>query len=97
MCPKVLYDRKNCEAFWVCVAAAPDDFDENKEANTADLIKGREIAPGLWEKEIDEAGVDEAIAAANGCPSDVIRVVDDDGNLLAGPEKLPVEEEAATP
>lgn len=34
--------------------------------------------------------VDAAVQAAAGCPADVIKVVDD-GNVLEGPEQLPIE------
>lgn len=88
---KIVYDRKNCEGFLVCVSTAPEDFEEADDG-LADLIKGAEQdEEGLFVKEIPDDRVDEAISAAEGCPADVIKVVDDDGNVVEGPEELPIE------
>lgn len=92
--PKIVYDRRNCEGYFVCVTMAPDDFkeDENRDGDdVAELLGGKEPDDGLWTKTIDEDDVEEALSAAQGCPADVIKVLDDDGNVLEGPETLPIE------
>lgn len=91
MTPKVVYDKKNCDGFFICSAQAPELFEELDEENKVDLIDGDEISEDLFEREIGEELEDAAIAAADGCPVDVIKVLDDDGNLLEGPEELPIE------
>lgn len=90
MAPKIRYDRENCEGFFICVAADPDTWKEADD-DKADL-EGGEKKGQVWEKEISEDELDDAEAAADGCPVDVIQVVDDDGNVVSGPDKLPVEE-----
>lgn len=94
MAPKIVYDRRNCEGYLVCVTMDPDSFQEDDEdgKDKAALIGGAtEVEPGLWEKEIDEDDIDIAVQAAAGCPSDVIKVVDDDGVVIEGPDELPIE------
>jgi len=88
--PKVCYDRKNCEGYFVCVTMAPELFEEADD-DKVDLLGGKEQEDGLFVKEIDEDGLEDAKQAAVGCPADVIKVVADDGELLAGPEELPIE------
>lgn len=91
MSPKIVYDKKNCDGFFVCSAQAPEHFEELEEENKVDLIEGEKVETDLFEKEIDEDEVDVAVAAADGCPVDVIKVIGDDGEVLAGPEELPIE------
>lgn len=92
MAPKVVYDKKNCDGFFICSAQAPELFEELDEENKVDLVEGEEVSDDLFEREIDEGDItDAAIAAADGCPVDVIKVLDDDGNVLEGPEELPIE------
>lgn len=94
---KIVYDRTNCEGFWVCSAMDPDDFEEKREEKKVDLTGAREVSPGLWEKEIPDEGeqFDNAVSAAAGCPVDVIKVIDAEGKVVEGPETLPIEKEAA--
>lgn len=93
--PKIIYDRKNCEGYFVCVTMDPDSFEDGEEdgEDKADLVGSdvEEKEEGLLVKEIDEDDVDAAMQAASGCPADVIKVVDDDGEVLEGPEELPIE------
>ncbi|MBW3582670.1 MAG: ferredoxin [Euryarchaeota archaeon] len=91
MSPKIVYDKKNCEGFFVCSAAAPDHFDEDQDEQKVDLTDSKEKAENLFEKEISEEELEEAIEAAEGCPADVIKVLDDDGEVVAGPKELPIE------
>lgn len=92
MTPKVVYDKKNCDGFFICSAQAPELFEELDEVNKVDLIEGNEISDDLFEREIEDDMKDAAIAAADGCPVDVIKVVDDEGNVLEGPEELPIQQ-----
>lgn len=91
--PKVVYDRKHCEGYFICVTMSPDDFteDEDDGEDKAELLGANEVSDGLWEKEIDDDQLEDAVQAAKGCPADVIKVVDDEGNVIEGPEELPVE------
>lgn len=95
MAPKIVYDRRNCEGYFVCITMDPDSFEEDEDdgEDKAALIGGdvEEVEDGLWVKEIDEDAVEEALQAAQGCPADVIKVVDDDGTVLEGPDELPIE------
>lgn len=90
MSAKIRYDKEGCEGFWVCTAADPR-FKEDAEANKAILEGAKEIEPGLYELEIDE-DIDLAEQAADGCPVDVINVLGEDGDVIAGPEELPIEQ-----
>lgn len=92
MAPKIVYDRKNCEGFFVCSSMDPDRWNEDQDEQKVDLQGAKEIGDGLYEVEIDEADLADAEAAADGCPADVIKVLDDDGNVISGPEELPVEQ-----
>lgn len=90
--PKIVFDRKNCEGLFVCSASDPDTWEENVDENKVDLVDGKELDDGLYELEIDADRLELALEAAEGCPVDVIKVLDDDGNVLAGPEELPIEQ-----
>lgn len=87
--PKIVYDRESCSGFFSCVKVS-DDFIEGDEDKSI-LVDGTETSEDLFEKEIGEDQLEDAIEAANVCPVDVIKVLDDDGKVIAGPDKLPVE------
>ncbi len=87
--PKIVYDRQSCSGFFSCVKVS-DDFIEGDEDKSV-LVDGTETSEDLFEKEIGEDRLEDAIEAANVCPVDVIKVLDDDGEVIAGPDKLPVE------
>lgn len=92
--PKIVYDRKNCDGHFICVTLDPESFEEDEEGGEekATLLGASEVQPGLWTKTIREEDVEDAVQAAAGCPADVIKVLDDDGNVLEGPKLLPIEQ-----
>lgn len=93
MSAKVIYDRTNCEGFWVCTAVDPS-FVENEKDDKADLEGATEVEDGLLVLEVDdEEAIELAAQAAHGCPVDVIRVETEDGETIAGPEEVPLEDE----
>jgi ferredoxin len=95
---RIVYDREHCEGNFKCVAQDQDDFAVGED-NKADLEGGQEERPGLWTKDVagDEA-VARARAGAKACPPQVIQVIDTEtGEVLEGPEQLPIQGQAPTP
>ncbi|MDY6769912.1 MAG: ferredoxin [Candidatus Nanohaloarchaea archaeon] len=72
---KIVYDRTGCIGAGTCEALDPGDF-ELVEDGLADLKGGEEVSDGVWEKEIPEEAKDDALAAAKGCPVNVITIID---------------------
>lgn len=89
----IRYDRSNCEGFFVCNAVDPDNFEEVEGEQVVDLICGEEVEDGIWEKTIEgEEAIELAKQAAQGCPVDVIQVIEQEAEeVIAGPEALPAE------
>lgn len=87
--PKIVYDRQSCSGFFSCVKVS-DDFVEGEEDKSV-LVEGTEVTEDLFEKEIGEEQLEAAIEAAKVCPVDVIKVLDDEGTVIAGPDELPIE------
>lgn len=92
MCPKIVFDRTNCEGFNVCAAMDPDRWKEVPDEKKVDLVGANEVSDGRFELEITEDQVDDATSAAEGCPAEVIKVLANDGKVLAGPKQLPIEQ-----
>ncbi|MDY6768596.1 MAG: ferredoxin [Candidatus Nanohaloarchaea archaeon] len=74
---KIVYDRTGCIGAGTCEALDPDDF-ELVEDGLADLKDAEETSDGMWEKEVPEDREEAALAAARGCPVNVITIIDTD-------------------
>ncbi len=72
---RIEYDRERCIGAAVCVAFSPKTWDMNNDGK-ADLLESKEESPGIWVKEIDEADFEENRQAAEGCPVNVIHIID---------------------
>lgn len=98
---RVEFDIRHCEGNFNCIGAAPDLFVTLTGGLKADLIGHEMHARGFQTLDIEADSLEAAIEAARVCPPQVIRVVDlDTGDILEGPEELPVEqaaEEGPTP
>lgn len=87
--PKIVFDRESCSGFFSCVKVSKA-FEEGEDDKSI-LVGATEVGQDLFEKEIGQEQLEDAIEAANVCPVDVIKVLDDDGQVIAGPDKLPIE------
>jgi len=70
----IKYERDKCIGAGVCVVMDDKSFEMNTDGK-ADL-KGGNKADAVYEKEIDEAELDDMMKAAEGCPVRVIHVID---------------------
>ena len=72
---KIVYDRNSCIGANACVALSPDIFEMGDDGK-ANLKGGKDIGDGKFElvTESDES----ILEAAQGCPVDVIKVIDMD-------------------
>lgn len=77
---RVEYDREGCIGAGVCVAVDEKDWEMNADGK-ADL-KGGKKDDDISVKEIDESGLEEMKAAAEGCPVNVIHIIDEKGKKL---------------
>ena len=78
---KVEYDRTACAAWFQCVQKW-DAFEMNMTAGKADLEDAEETEDGLFVREIPTGAEEKARAAAEACPVDAIRLLDDDGEQI---------------
>lgn len=78
---KVEYDRSSCDGWFQCVQQW-DAFDMNVVEGKADLIDGEEDEDGRLVREVPEEAEEDAVAAAESCPVDVIVVYDEDGTQI---------------
>ena len=70
----VRYERKACIGAAICAAADAENWVMNADGK-ADLVDGTlNEQTQMWEKEIDETGLDSMKAAAGGCPALVIHI-----------------------
>lgn len=77
---RVEYDRDGCIGAGVC-AAVDEKHWEMASDGKADL-KGGKKDDDIFVKEIDESGLEEMKAAAEGCPVNVIHIIDEKGKKL---------------
>lgn len=78
---KVEYDRTTCTAWFQCVQKW-EAFEMNMLAGKADLNEADEINEGLFVREVPAAEEDKAKDAAENCPVNAIRILDDDGEQI---------------
>ena len=71
----IQYERERCIGAAVCVAFSSDTWEMNNDGK-ADLKDGKDVGADIWEKEIDEAQFEENRQAAEGCPVNVIHIID---------------------
>ncbi|MBU1196930.1 ferredoxin [Candidatus Micrarchaeota archaeon] len=72
----IQYDRNNCIGAGTCVAADPDNWSMNDDGK-ADLTNAQtNAATGFLEREIDENELEKMKEAAQGCPVNVIHIID---------------------
>jgi len=77
---RVEYDRDGCIGAGVCAAVDEKHWEMNADGK-ADL-KGGKKDDDIFVKEIDESGLEEMKAAAEGCPVNVIHIIDEKGKKL---------------
>ncbi|MCK4714524.1 MAG: ferredoxin [Candidatus Aenigmarchaeota archaeon] len=70
----VRYERDKCRGAGVCVVMDEKSFEMNTDGK-ADMKESAE-KNAIYEKEIDEAELDDMMKAAEGCPVRVIQVID---------------------
>ncbi|MFH1589538.1 MAG: ferredoxin [archaeon] len=68
---QITYDRDGCIGAAACAALDPARWNMNSDGK-ADMIKAKEIKPGLWVLEVDDLG--DAKDAAESCPVSVIKI-----------------------
>lgn len=92
---RVYLDLKNCTGTFSCVAAAPGLFVALPGGDKVDLTEGvTGDEPHLKYRDVEAPNLDAAVEAANVCGPQVIRVEDlESGITIAGPERLPIEQE----
>ena len=71
----IQYERERCIGAAVCVAFSQKDWIINDDGK-ADLIEGKDVGSDIWEKEIDEEDFEANRQAAEGCPVNVIHIID---------------------
>ena len=72
---KIIYYRNSCIGAATCVIA-DKFFEMNPEDGKADLLNGKETEHEIFELEIDESFLKEALDGAGVCPVNVIHVID---------------------
>ncbi len=75
----IQYERKSCIGAGVCAAVNPDNFVMNKDGK-ADLMNStlKDSETMVFEKEMDEGQLANAKMAAEGCPVNVIHIINKD-------------------
>ena len=71
---RITYDKNACIASFACSGHDPLHFRPGDDKT--ELIGGKENASGVFvlETELDQAAYEKALAAAQGCPVNAIRV-----------------------
>ncbi len=77
---KIEYDRENCIGAGVCVAVDEKHWKMASDGK-ADL-KGGKKDNDIFVREIDGSELEEVKAAAEGCPVNVIHIIDEKGKKL---------------
>jgi len=72
----IKYERNGCIGAGVCVVLDDKSFEMNTDGK-ADMTPSTQKGE-VWEKEIDEAELDDAKKAAEGCPVRVIHIIEKD-------------------
>lgn len=73
---KIEFDRKACAGWFVCVDHW-DAFEMNAAEGKADLEGGTETDDDIFVRDVPEGAEEAAKAAAEGCPVEAIRVVEE--------------------
>lgn len=73
----IRYEKFGCIGAAVCEVLDPKNWEMNEAKTKANLIDGvLDKERGVWEKEIDEDGLEKAMMAADACPVRVIQIYD---------------------
>lgn len=88
--PRIVLDRQTCSGFFSCVKVS--DHFARGEDDKSDLVDGTEERADVWAKDVPDEDLEAAREAAHVCPVDAIQVLDDEGNLVAGPKTLPIDQ-----
>jgi len=72
----VKYERDKCIGAGVCVVMDEKSFEMNTDGK-ADMKESKKTN-AIYEKEIDEAELEDMVKAAEGCPVRVIEVIEKD-------------------
>ena len=70
----VRYDREACIGAGACVGMDVKNWIIDAKDGKANLIDGKPMENGWWEKEIDESELEAMLNAAKGCPVIVIHI-----------------------
>lgn len=74
---RIEYDRNNCIGAFACTAADPKRWIANANEGKADLIDGKSEGEKFFlELECSSEEKDTILTAAQGCPVNVIKVID---------------------
>jgi len=74
---RVVFDREGCIGAGMCALANPEHWELSKEDGLSVLKGAVEIEKDLvYEKEIGEEELQKMLAAAQGCPMNVIHIID---------------------
>jgi len=70
---KIIYERVGCIGAAVCVAVAPKywELDQDSKANLLGGIKSGDV----FELELDESDIEQMKQSAEGCPVNVIHII----------------------
>ncbi|MDX1745759.1 MAG: ferredoxin [Halobacteriales archaeon] len=78
---RLVYDRMACGGWFQCVQKW-DDFEMNLPEGKADLRESQDRGDGTFVREVPDAAVEKAKAAAESCPAEAIFLYDDDGEQI---------------
>jgi len=79
---KVVLDRAGCIGAGSCVSAFSERWKMNDNDGKVDLIGGEKKEDKTIELEIDEHELDRMLEAAQSCPVNAIRIIDENGERL---------------
>lgn len=72
----IRYEKPKCIGSAACEASNPEHFKVMKDGK-AMLLGGKEVAPGIFEKEISDEQAEQAKIAVMGCPPKCIHLLKD--------------------
>ncbi len=73
---KIIHDRPGCIACGACAALNPDDWKMDERDGLSNLIKGKRTEDHKEELEINQADFEKNKECADGCPVNVIHIID---------------------
>ena len=73
---RIIHDRPGCIACGACAALNPDDWKMDERDGLSNLIKGKRTEDHKEELDINQSDFDKNKECAEGCPVNVIHIVD---------------------